>query len=120
MIILWRFAVALALTAAVEGAAMLALGRGGRLGVPARRAAYASLLCNLLTNPLLNLLLLLAGWWLGAAARQWLVLPLELAVVAGEAALYHLLLSWGAKRAVAVSLLLNSLSYLVGLLLFGV
>lgn len=108
---LLRLLAALALTVAVEcSAAALLLGR---------RAAYAALLCNLLTNPLLNALLLLceALWPAGRAAALAL---LEAAVVAGEAALLARLLRAPLCQALPLSLLLNALSFGAGLLLNGI
>ena len=105
---LLRLLAALALTVAVEcSAAALLLGR---------RAAYAALLCNLLTNPLLNALLLLCGalWPAGLTAALAL---LEAAVVAGEAALLMRLLRAPLRQTLPLSLLLNGLSFGAGLLL---
>lgn len=108
---LLRLLAALALTVAVEcSAAALLLGR---------RAAYAALLCNLLTNPLLNALLLLSGalWPAGLTAALAL---LEAAVVAGEAALLMRLLRAPLRQTLPLSLLLNGLSFGAGLLLNGI
>lgn len=108
---LLRLLAALALTVAVEcSATALLLGR---------RAAYAALLCNLLTNPLLNALLLLceALWPAGRAAALAL---LEAAVVAGEAALFTRLLHAPLRQSLPLSLLLNALSFGAGLLLNGI
>lgn len=108
---LLRLLAALALTVAVECSATALL--------LSRRAAYAALLCNLLTNPLLNALLLLceALWPAGRAAALAL---LETAVVAVEAALLARLLRVPLRQALPLSLLLNALSFGAGLLLNGI
>ena len=107
---LLRLLAALALTVAMEcSAAALLLGR---------RAAYAALLCNLLTNPLLNALLLCEALW--PAGRAAALALLETAVVAGEAALFTRLLRAPLRQALPLSLLLNALSFGAGLLLNGI
>ncbi len=99
-------AACLALTVAVEcGAAALLL--------RSRRGAYAALLGNLLTNPLLNGALLLLQTALPAARTAALAL-LECGAVAGEAALYRRLLPLPVRRAAPLSLLLNALSFGAG------
>jgi len=114
---------ALALTTFVEGAGMLvyvsvvkrvrpALAPDSRL-----RYVYYSLLLNLLTNPLLNLLLWLIFL---AGGRGWYTLflwVLEVCVVLGEGLLYARLCAWPLRRALLVSLLLNGLSLAVGLVI---
>lgn len=101
---------ALLLTIVVEGGAMLLYSRRWRY-------VYYSLLLNLLTNPLLNLLL-----WLIALAggRLWYTVALwvlELCVVLGEGLLYAKLCDWPLRRALLVSLALNGVSLAVGLVL---
>lgn len=106
LVFLW----ALGLTILVEGAAMaLLFGK--------RRYVYCSLLCNLLTNPALNLLLLLAVNGLGADAYAPALFLLEFAVVLVEGYVIRLLCSFSRRKALAVSLLLNALSFLAGLLI---
>ena len=104
---LLRLLAALALTVAVEcSATALLLGR---------RAAYAALLCNLLTNPLLNALLLLceALWPAGRRPRwccwrppSWPVKPRYLRACCARPCASH-----------CAFLLLNALSFGAGLLL---
>lgn len=99
----------LALTILIEGAlAALLFGRW--------HAVYATLLCNLLTNPLVNLILLFVlrlspGLYVPALS------VLELCVVLGEGLLLRKLLPRPFPRALAVSLLLNAASFGAGLLL---
>lgn len=80
-------------------------------------AALASLLMNLLTNPLLNLFLLLVYRSSGESlAVYYTALALgELAVVAAEAVILRAMLDAPAKRAFAASLALNAASFLIGL-----
>lgn len=102
---LLHLAACLALTVAVEcGAAALLL--------RSRRGAYAALLGNLLTNPLLNGALLLQTAF--PAARTAALALLECGAVAGEAALYRRLLPLPVRRAAPLSLLLNALSFGAG------
>lgn len=104
---LLHLAACLALTVAVEcGAAALLL--------RSRRGAYAALLGNLLTNPLLNGALLLLLQTAFPAARTAALALLECGAVAGEAALYRRLLPLPVRRAAPLSLLLNALSFGAG------
>lgn len=108
---LFDLAAALALTVSIEcGAAALLL--------RSRHVTYAVLLGNLLTNPLLNGLLLLADACL-PGVRPWALLPLELAATVGEGALLRRLSGLPARRADPLSLLLNALSFGAGLLLWN-
>jgi hypothetical protein len=100
--VLILFAVALAATLAVEALVALAF-RGGSRGVLAVSGT------NLVTNPLFNLVLLLAAYILGAggpdwAPHGWLLLPLTIAlevlVVAVEwrILVYVTRGTWGSSR----------------------
>lgn len=100
----------LVLTVLIEGAAV---------GVIFRRwkEVYYSLLCNLLTNPALNLLIILLVS--GFKLPYWpVVAVLEITAVVVEAVVY-LLLCDGLTRlkAALLSLGLNGLSFAVGTLL---
>lgn len=99
-------------TALVEGGAMW-LFYGGR------RLVYYSALCNLLTNPMLNVLLALAVVRLGADYAATL-LVLELAAVVAEAIVYRLLADFSIARALALSFVLNALSYSFGVAFWGI
>jgi len=83
---------------------------------PARRWLKAGLICNVLTNPLLNCVLMLAGMFISGAAHRALTVFLELCVVACEALIYRLMLGESRRRCVCVSLVCNLLSYGAGLL----
>lgn len=99
-------AVNLALSIGIEGALAYAFTR-----LPT--AVYASALCNLLTNPLLNVLLFAVLRFFPAAYWGALV-ALELAVIAGEASLYRMLTGMRPGRAALLSVALNAVSYGVG------
>ena len=99
---------AFALTAAIEGAIVFALFRKPRF-------VYYSVLWNLLTNPALNLSLLLAAFFGAAYAPS--VLIGEACVLFAEALLIRMLLELPAKKALLLSLLLNTASFLTGLVL---
>lgn len=98
----------LLLTVLLEGGGMLALTRRWD-------AVYYSFLCNLVTNPTVNLVL-----W--CAVRLWpggywpALILLELAVVPVEGWILLRLLPWTKKRAFLTAALLNSFSFGMGLL----
>lgn len=102
-------AAAFALTAAAEGAIVLAIFRKPLF-------VYYSLLWNLLTNPALNLCLLLAAYCGAAYAPS--VLIGEICVVVAEALLIRMLLGLPPVKAALLSLLLNAASFLLGFLLY--
>ena len=100
----------LAVTAAVEGLAVGVVRRD-------KRFVGYSLLCNLLTNPAANLLVLLAVLLLGGEAYVPALALVECIVVGVEAVVYRLLGQISKRRALWLSLLVNALSFLAGLLL---
>ena len=98
----------LLITAAVEGAVILIVFRR-------KLFVYYSLLCNLLTNPAMNLLLLVFSNVYGPRAYYPALLLLEVAVVAIEAGVYRFLCGFGPRKCVLLSLGLNASSFAVGL-----
>lgn len=82
-----------------------------------KRALWPVFLCNMLTNPLMNLLLLLGTWAMGAEAYVPLLAVLEAAVVAGEALLLRAMCGFSLVKALMASLTLNAASFCTGLLL---
>lgn len=76
---------------------------------------YYSFLCNLLTNPSLNLLLMLCVQLLGVSWYWPAVAILEAAVILTEAYVYRLLCGFSTPKALGVSALLNLASFLAGL-----
>lgn len=101
--------VCLLLTVLTEGLTALLLKKDWRF-------VYITVLCNLLTNPAMNFLLLLA-------VHRWpaLYLPLlvflETGVVAAEAYVIHRLALLPHLQALCFSLLLNAVSFGTGLLM---
>ena len=102
-----RLLLACALTVAIETLFFLLIGWRDR------RFLLLCVSANALTNLCLNLLILLLarfGLW-----RGWLALPLELAVVASEYAIYTAVRPRG-RKLLLLTLAANALSYSVGLL----
>jgi hypothetical protein len=104
------FAVDLLSTSLIEGIAVFFWFRK-------RDFVYYSFLCNLLTNPALNLLLLVATKTLGPAAYAPVLIVLEITVVLVEAYIYRILGNLKASKALVLSASLNLLSFLFGLLI---
>ncbi len=103
-----RLLLACALTIAIETLFFLLIGWLDR------RFLLLCVSANALTNLCLNLLILLLarlGFWHG-----WLVLPLELAVVAAEYAIYAIVRPRG-RKLLLLTLAANALSYTIGLLI---
>ncbi|QNU68665.1 hypothetical protein EHE19_009840 [Ruminiclostridium herbifermentans] len=80
---------------------------------------YYVFLCNLLTNPAINLLALGAGYIFDVFGYKLTILILEIAVVIIEAYIIRLLCGFKVKKSVLISLVLNSLSYGIGLLFYS-
>lgn len=101
----WALLVCFVSTAAIEC---------GLMAARYRKRAYVvnCLLVNLLTNPLLNLILLFAG---GAPMRWALLVLLECAAVWVEGFLYARLGTFSKTRAYRVALCLNLCSLGIGL-----
>ena len=104
------FVYALIITAAVEAVIMFLLTRN-------IKHVYYALLCNMLTNPALNLAVAVFAPLLGLRFYPLLVAVLELAAVAVEACVLRVLALWSWKKAFAISLLLNAASFLFGCIL---
>ncbi len=83
-----------------------------------KRFVYFVFLCNLLTNPTVNLIALGVGDILGGFWHKFSIIILEIGVVIIEAYIIHLLCGFKAKKPVLISTVLNSLSYCGGLLIF--
>ena len=115
---------ALILTCLIEGAVtfLMICGRGFIKKQSLRkgdlRMVYYNLLCNLLTNPLLNLSLYGAAL-LGAGPRIIFVLIMigEMCVVAGEYRLYRLMSRESRSFCIILSLVTNIASYGFGRLI---
>jgi len=103
--LLWAFL----LTQIIECAAVLCF--------RSKQLVYCVFLCNLLTNPLMNLLLWLCCTFWG---RQyyWLSLGvLETAVLFTETFVIKLMMKYSVRRAFLISLLINGVSLLAGIVI---
>ena len=82
-----------------------------------KKYAYYCLLNNLLTNPALNLLLLVFVSLFGARAYYPVLIPAEIAVIFIEAAVYNYICRFGMKKAILLSASLNAISFAAGVLI---
>jgi len=118
--LLSRVLFSLALTLAVEGAAapllsprLLRFPEKSEKNTPLRRF-LASLICNLLTNPLLNLLYVLSFSF--GADPVMFIIAAEICAVLYEAFLYGAFLNESFRFSLALSAAANALSFSAGLL----
>lgn len=103
----------LLLTVLIEGALMLIFSKS-------RRKLYHSVLVNMLTNPLVNLFLLLWGSYVLLPAVPYYriaVAFLEAGALFTEWMLYYKMGDFGIKKAFFVSLGLNAASFSLGFLI---
>lgn len=111
MSIIFNFILCLVLTIIIEGIVIfIKFGRWDYV--------YYSFLCNILTNPMLNLLLYLLVWGLGLEIYLPALIILEMIVVIIEAYIYKILCKFSKKEALKLSLILNISSYLIGVVIF--
>ncbi len=99
-------------TIVIEGAVIALLFRR-------RDFVYYSFLCNLLTNPAVNLLLALAAAYLGIAFYYPALALLEASAVLVEAYVYRMLCGFKTSKAFWVSALANAASFLAGFLFYS-
>lgn len=100
------------LTVLIEGALVLVFAKR-------KTVLYHSVLLNMLTNPLVNLLLMAWASFIPLAEVPYYYLAtafLEIAAVAAEGALYYKMGDFGLKKAFFASLGLNAASFFFGLL----
>ena len=107
-LIVWFF-LALILTILVEC--------GLSLLFRSRQLTYSVFLCNLLTNPLLNLLLILYATFIGENYYYIVLGFLEIVVVGVEAYVIALMTDARPRKALLLSLFFNAASFGIGLLL---
>lgn len=107
---LYSFAIALFFTILIECGLIRLIKRD-------RYSVWIVLWCNVLTNPLLNLLLLLGTIAFGEVSRWALIAILECVVVFVEAFIFDQLLTQNKKEALYLSIKLNASSFVFGLLL---
>ena len=103
----------LLLTVLVEGALVLVF-------VKRRETLYHSVLVNMLTNPLVNLILITIGSIAVFEGNSFYYIStafLEVAAVVTEGILYNKMGDFGIKKAFFASLMLNAASYSFGLLI---
>ena len=108
---LGRYLIALLLTLIIEG------GIAYLLGLRTGRYILAVAMINVLTHVTLNYLLFVLGY-LGVSASFMLIVVLEIGVVIVEWQLLVYVFREPRRRFLAVSILGNTASFLVGLLLF--
>jgi len=82
----------------------------------AKRLVYVVFLCNLLTNPVLNFVLVLYFGYIGYNGYWLLFACLEIGVLFVEAAIIKWIMEYSYRKAAALSLLFNGSSFLVALL----
>lgn len=103
---------ALLLTIFIEAIAMFALTRSSSW-------VFYNLLCNLVTNPSLNVALLLLLWFSASSTVYFIAVTIgEILVLTAETVLYKLLTSSGYRTCFIRSLITNLCSFLFGLFLF--
>lgn len=103
----------LLLTVLIEGALVL-------IFIRSRETLYHSVLVNMLTNPLVNIaLILFANFAPPEAVPYYYVATafLEIAAVLSEGILYFKMRDFGIKKAFFASFMLNAASYSFGLLI---
>ena len=81
---------------------------------------YYSILCNMLTNPSMNLLLFFVTKVFGYAYYYIILMVLEIIVVLVEAFIYKLLSNLKISKSLLLSALLNFMSFLFGLLVYRI
>lgn len=111
MSIIFNFILCLVLTIITEGIVIFV--KYGRWDY-----VYYSFLCNVLTNPILNLLLCILVWALGSEIYLIALIILEIIVLIVEVYIYRILCKFTKKEALKLSLLLNISSYLIGVVIF--
>jgi hypothetical protein len=105
------FTVNLLLTSLIEGIIIYLLYRK-------KDFVYYSLLCNMLTNPAMNLLLFFATKVFGYGYYYLNLTVLEIIVVLVEAFIYRLLGNLKTSKSLMLSALLNLTSFIFGLLVY--
>ena len=100
------------LTLVAEGVAVMILFRR-------KEYFYYCVLCNLLTNPAMNILLALSLRLFGREVYYIALIIAELTVVLIEAAVYNYICGFGIRKAAILSLFLNILSFSAGILLLN-
>lgn len=102
----------------IQNLLLTCLMEGSVIGFLYRRKDYIyySVLCNILTNPALNLIVILIVQLAGDTWYKPSVILLEIVVVWIEAFVYKMLCQFSLKKAFILSLGLNSFSYVAGVI----
>jgi hypothetical protein len=108
---LGRYLLALLLTVAIEG------GIAWLFGFRKGRSQLVMSMINCITNPALNVFLLILTW-LGVKVTLLLIVPLEILVVLAEWRLVVYAFGGPNGRLFTLSLVANAASFLAGVLLF--
>ena len=98
---------ALVLTAVIEAAC------GFIIGIRSRRGQLVILLANLITNPLLNCILILVSFYISPSLFYYCLVPLEIIVILAEGAIYRSILR-PRMQPFLLSAVLNSCSLFLG------
>ena len=106
LVFLWSFL----LTLVIEGIVILVIFRR-------KKYVYYSMLCNLLTNPAMNLLLAASVILFGLNIYYLTLVIAELAVIFVEATVYNYICGFGIRKSVLLSTVLNIMSCIAGLLI---
>lgn len=104
--------IAFSLTVIIEGIVIELIYSFFNFGLNRLKVFYFSFLCNLLTNPALNLIAALFK------IRFPHILILEVLVVTIEGFIYNLLTNRSKKACFILSFILNGCSYFIGFILF--
>lgn len=105
---------ALALTCAFEIVPLLFV-RGNK-----KKWIASSLLCNVITNPIINIIFMLVALAIeNENVTFGILILLEVLVVAFEAFLYHNITDESIKKCIKISFVCNLFSFVLGLLLFN-
>ena len=106
------YLVALLLTIAIETVVATFFGYRKKLEIA------TIIFINLITNPLLNYLLLINGYFKIAQINTTAILFLEIVIVLVEWLLLRFTLQQNSKKIFALSLVMNFCSYIAGVLIF--
>jgi hypothetical protein len=107
------FAIALVITIVIE------VGIAWLFRLRSKNELLTIILINVITNPLLNYLLLINDHFHLVNQTNVLILVLEICVVLAEWRLLLWVLRQGVKKILVLSLTMNACSYLAGLLVFS-
>ena len=108
---LLKMLLALAVTVVCEGALALLILKN-------KYCLWPSFLCNLLTNPLLNAVLLLFFHWYGYLGYNLATIALEISIIPVEGLVLRALLPVSLKKAMLTAWACNAFSFAVSFVLY--